>query len=406
MKLIINKPYIKGNRLFSKIEYDEKSYNMFFEVEPDYVQYLCNENANAFLISLIPFIVKHNYDVEIRASISSQLYYQITNYLLPLLCKSFNKKLIKIQCTELKEDNFSSSGVGASVSCGVDSFYTLLKNQNNLDYNYNITHLTFFNAGSHGEYGGADARNRYNERLKFIRKFCDENNYKLVTVDSNMNELIMMDHKKTHSFRTLGCVYALQKLFNKYYFASGYYYDEMKIDEDSCGHYDTLNVQSLTTPYLKIYCSGMEVSRQEKVNFIAKQPITYNWLNVCISTAENCGMCNKCMRTMMELDAISMLEKYSSCFPIEKFYKNKNKIIGSALYTIRKNKDCDAQYLKETIIAYKQNGKKISKKSYLYSYLPTKQKIKNLLKKVLPKKIKNYFINKKYSNKINDGWMD
>ena len=61
MNLIINKTYIKENKLISKIEYDNKEYDMYFQVEKEYSKYLCDDNANAFLIALLPFIVKHNY---------------------------------------------------------------------------------------------------------------------------------------------------------------------------------------------------------------------------------------------------------------------------------------------------------------------------------------------------------
>ena len=36
MYLKINKPYIEKNRLYSKIEYENKTYDMYFEVENEY----------------------------------------------------------------------------------------------------------------------------------------------------------------------------------------------------------------------------------------------------------------------------------------------------------------------------------------------------------------------------------
>ena len=80
MDLIINKPYIQNNKLISKIEYDNKNYDLFFEVEEENAKYLCEENANSFLIALLPFIVKHNYNVKVKTTISSKLYYQISTY--------------------------------------------------------------------------------------------------------------------------------------------------------------------------------------------------------------------------------------------------------------------------------------------------------------------------------------
>lgn len=404
-KIIINKPYVKKNRLYSKIEYEGKEYDMYYEVEDEYSKYLCDDNSDAFLVSLIPFIVKHNYDVKVEGVISSKLYYQITNYLLPILCSEFKKNDINIEC-ELTNKNFNSKGVGASVSCGVDSFYTMLKHKNQKDESYNITHLTFFNAGSHGDFGGEKSRNLFNDRLKFIRKFCEENNYKLVTVDTNMNELIMMHHKKTHSFRTLGCVLALQKLFGKYYFASGYHYNEMQIDEESCGHYDTLNVQCLSNETLTFYCSGQEVTRMEKVKFISDYPMTYNWLNVCVRTDDNCGECIKCVRTQAELDSIGKLENYKKVFDIEKFKKKKIKFFSEIIAEARNKKGCDAMYFKEIIDNYKNNNNPMPIMAHLLSYLPIKKKIKNFLKAHLSVEKVNKLKDKIKPDRINDGWMD
>jgi len=404
MFLVINKPYIKDNKLISQIEYNSKKYNMYFEVDNEYVKYLCHENCDSFLVSLLPFIVKHNYDVKINGRISSKLYYQLTNYLLPLLCSEFNKKKINIDC-ELSNINFNSSGVGASVSLGVDSFYTLIKHKNQKDSKFNITHLTFFNAGSHGDFGGDKARKLYHNRLNYIRKFCNENNYKLVSVDTNMNELIMMNHKKTHSFRTIGCVLALQKLFGKYYFASGYHYNEMRIDEGSCGHYDTLNVQNLSTESLVFYSSGLEVTRMEKVKYISNFKETYSWLNVCVTSDKNCGKCNKCIRTEAELDSIDMLNKYDAVFNVVEFEKNKNKILSQIISESRGN-DSDAMYNKEIINNYKINGKDISIKVLLLSFLPNLKKIKMIIKRIVPKEKLHALLKKYRKNNINDGWTD
>lgn len=401
--LIINKPRIENNKLISKIEYENKEYELFFQVENEYIEYLCDDNANAFLVALLPFIVKHNYDVKINACISSKLYYQLTSYLLPLLCKEFKKKAIKIEC-ELSDKKYTNNnGVGASVSCGVDSFYTLLKHLKTADPKNNITHLCFFNAGSNGEYGGEKAEKLFEERVSNIRKFCDEYNFSLITVNSNMNELILMNHEKRHTFTTLACVYSLEKLFNKYYFASGLGFNGSHISEEDTAYYDILNVHCLSNENISFYCSGIETSRMEKIRFISNYKETYNWLNVCISDKwDNCCKCVKCIRTMTALDSINMLEKYSNVFDIEYYNKNRKKILANILIGNRDKVQHD--FCDEIIKSYKENNKKIPKYSYFLSIIPTKSNIKILLKKFLP----NKFIDsiRKNKNRQNDGWID
>lgn len=373
---------------------------MWFKVENEYSEYLCSELSDSFLVSLIPFCVKHEYDIIVNGNISSNLYYQLNTYMIPMLCKKFKKRKINIECS-LSKLEFDTKGVGASISCGVDSFYTLLKHKEQLDESYNITHLTFFNVGSHGEYGGDIARDLYNKRLIDIKSFCKENNYNLVTVDSNMNELIMMNHEKTHTFRTLSCVLALQKLFSKYYFASGLEFDYSHIDEEDTAYYDILNVKCLSNQNTEFFLSGMECSRMEKVEFISKFKETYNWLNVCVGNdSNNCGICNKCIRTMTALDSIGKLDKYKNVFDVEYFNKNRIKILGQMI-KLMNNKITKKLHL-EIIDSYKNNNIKIPKLSYIYAMVPTFADVKRLLKKVLPKSI----INKLRKQKINDGWVD
>jgi hypothetical protein len=68
----------------------------------------------------------------------------------------FNK--IELFCKTDPEIIESEHGVGTGISCGVDSFFTIKNNINLEMEKYNITHLTFFNVGSSGSYGGEESR--------------------------------------------------------------------------------------------------------------------------------------------------------------------------------------------------------------------------------------------------------
>ena len=398
MKLIINKPVIKDNKLISKIEYDNKTYDLFFQVEDEYREYLCDNNCNSFLIALLPFIVKHNYDVEVRGKISSKLYYQLMMYLIPMLCTAFDKHQINIDC-ELTNETYNSKGVGASISCGVDSFYTLFKHQKLKDKYNNITHLCFFNAGSNGK--GEKGRNLFKTRIQNIKKFCLDYNYNFVTVDTNINELIMMGHEMRHTFTTLSCVYALEKLFKIYYFASGFGFDGSHIDENDTAFYDVLNTQCLSNENITFYCSGMEATRMDKIKYISNFSETYNWLNVCIGDEwNNCGKCKKCIRTMTALESIGKLDHYKNVFDLNYYYNNKAKILSTVI--IGNRDKIQHEFYNEILKSYKQNKIKIPIMAYILSLTPSKENIKLFLKNILPQFIiKN--INKKNKN---IGWRD
>ena len=209
-----------------------------------------------------------------------------------------------------------------------------------------------------------------------------------------------MNHEKTHTFRTLGCVLALQKLFSKYYFASGLPFDGSHIDESDTAFYDILNVQCFSNENISFYCSGIETTRLEKIKYISNFKETYNWLNVCVIDESNCGKCEKCIRTMTALDSIGCLKRYINVFDVDEFYKNKSKYMVNILeYNREKLKH---NLYQEIIDEYKKsNNNPFTLLIYIRSLRITKQKLKNLV----PQKLKRV-IKRKLKSKNNDGWCD
>ena len=177
----INKPYIQEEngyaRLCSKIEVDSDVWDIWYEVEVCNKQYLCYEKADAFLIGLLPFAMAFGHDVEIiDCPISEKIYWSLTNTFIPALSKySDYYKSINLK-TDISNQKFDSFAVATGFSGGVDSFYTYLKNKGKKTKGFNITHLTFFNVGACGSYGGKKAEERFYERIKSFENFvCSQN---------------------------------------------------------------------------------------------------------------------------------------------------------------------------------------------------------------------------------------
>lgn len=397
-KVIIEAPYIQGNKLCSKIK-TEIEYTMWFEVEEEYIKYLCYEKADAFLVAILPYAMKHELDIDVKSKISSRLFYQLNTCLLPLLCEYFKKRKIKINALTDSSILNNENAVGTGVSMGIDSFYSILKNESLQTKEFNLTHLTFFNAGASGRFGGEKARDLYNTRKEHARKFANANGFKFVCVDSNMNEFLMMSHVATHTFRSIACVLAIQKLFSKYYYASlGKKFDATELNEDP-GYYDILLLQCLSNENLQLYSDGVGVSRLEKVKEIVKYPITYKWLNVCIGEEKNCGHCPKCIRTLLALESIGKLDKYRDVFDLKDFAKNRTKFLGYMIEQKSSN-----IFFKEIYDEYKKNNIKIPLASYFIGFFGNlKKKFKQCLKTILPKKLVNK-IRKRNESEIIDEW--
>lgn len=260
---------------------------------------------------------------------SEKLYYQLTEFLIPSIAKNIGKyQKIKIISETTSEKLHSENAVGASVSGGVDSFYTLLKNNDRKESSFNITHLTFFNAGASGAVGGDESRARYKERVNWIREVALITNKKLLTVDTNFNEFLHQEHESTHTFRTLAIPLAMQKLFGKYFFASGFEYSKFAFLETDTASYDLLSTRCISTESLSFFLSGGEASRLEKVQFISQFDIVKERLNVCIKETTNCSRCDKCVRTILALYALGALDGFSKVFDTAYFYKHKHKYFG------------------------------------------------------------------------------
>jgi hypothetical protein len=73
-----------------------------------------------------------------------------------------------------------------------------------------------------------------------VKKFVDESNFKFVTVDTNISQFLTMHFHNTLTFRNFSVVLALQKLFDIYYYSSGYDYSEFKITYEDTAFYDLL----------------------------------------------------------------------------------------------------------------------------------------------------------------------
>lgn len=342
MKLIINKPYIETNgetcRLISVIEKGIVKYPMYLQFDLKYKDYLVTEVADSYLVCLLLYAMQHKLDIECRAPITERLYVQLTEYLIPAISKNISKySSIQINCA-LSNPKFHGKFAATGCSCGVDSFYNILKNLNySEESGLNIKYLTFFNAGASGGRGGERARRIFKKRLQQAGQVAKELKCEFIAVDSNMNEFLKQNHEATHVFRTLSIPLALQKLFNIYYFSSGTSYSDFKFTAFDPAFYDILTIPNLSTDNLRFVLVGGETTRQGKIDYISKFDITKKYLNVCLFTADNCGICGKCKRTMCGLMLAGKLEEYSKRFKLHNVEKKKIQLIHWALRHRDKN---------------------------------------------------------------------
>ena len=334
----IGKPRLESNgyhltRLVSDIIVDGEKRTVWAEVSNKYKDYLCYERCDAFVVGVLNYAMRHGHDIECEAPIGEDLYYQISVYLIEALCKS-SKVLYKTKIfAEIDSSVLTSAGaVGTGISCGVDSFHVLAMQSDTPLKRHQLTHLAFNNVGSHGT--GEKARKLFAERKQLAEKFCQENKFELIELNSNLMDMIPQSHYLSNTYSSCFAILALQKLYSIYYYASCQPFREFSLlnnERYDSSYYDLLTLDVFSTPNLRIYSEGANLSRLEKTRHVVEYIPSYKYLNVCNNTAENCGRCEKCTRTLLALEVLGRLDDYKEVFDILWYKTHKQKYITTLL---------------------------------------------------------------------------
>lgn len=89
-----------------------------------------------------------------------------------------------------------------------------------------------------------------------------------------------------------------------------------------------------------------------KVEKIGSFAPCYDYLQVCLTQSGNCGLCMKCKRTLMELDALGdeVLDRFGNSFDIQHYRReSRAKWFGSIMTDKEKSND-EATYLDEAFV--------------------------------------------------------
>lgn len=341
----IGTPYITSEGdyfiLNNTVTIDGLEKNIWFKVDKKFEPYLCDERNDAYLIACLNYAMRNNHDIVSEIPITETLLFNINTYLIPALIEnnpSFHKVRIQAQT-----DNTilpSKGAVGTGISCGVDSLHAIANHLDSIYPNHVITHVTFNNVGSHGE--GEAARKLYLSRIERPRQFAEDMGYTFVASDSNLMDVIEQSHFKTHTYSSMFPVFCLQKLFSIYYYASGgYKFNEFDLKDKPqlcCGSYELLSLPIFSTPNITICSDGMGLTRMGKIKQIINYKPSYRYLNVCLEEGDNCGHCEKCVRTLLGLDALGVVDRYKEVFNVDYYHSHKKWYLQQMLYRCKDGK--------------------------------------------------------------------
>lgn len=393
-ELSLNKIIRSDTNEYAEIAFElslgDKRENLWYRVKPEHGQYLCDDRADSFIVTFFAFAMERGLNLRSAYPVSQKLWYQLTTQVMPQLAvtsKGLGQE-IEIFAEKVTEPYPGSRGVGTGMSCGVDSFATLYEYTELCDLpEYRLTHLTHFNVGAHhGQTGTFDAglqRKLYQKDVAMVQKFCDTYGYQLVAVDSNLTEVLdrfwgYVPFSATHTYRNVGTVLLLQKLFSKYYYSPAYNLDHFicKLGEDTAA-YEKYLLPNLCTETTSFYNSNRSWTREEKLKRIAQFPQSYDWLKVCVKSDTNCCKCVKCMRTILGLEAIGKTHLYARAFDPQTVADSRERLKTYMLCQVKKGDLLHKEIYEEAI----KNGMTFSARSKAYAAMY------RLSLKVLPRKL-------------------
>lgn len=317
---VVESPINEGSvRLVGDVSYDARSLKpeaYWFEVSEEHAQFL-SQSGNPWLALLIPLAVTLGEPLRIGRAVDAQLFEHVQE--LMRIWKSWYPHLpivpIEAEVAE-PEKRESPSRKAVLFSLGIDAYYTILEHdaaaaapaaQRPID---DLIYIWGFDVR-------LDQPEAFRRRREVAQRVASELDKELVVVATNFRHT---EHVRAPGrFLSGGCILASSVL------ALERRYSEVLL---SSSHTREQNVpwgtHPLTDPLLstsqtRIVHYGIEANRLQKTEAVAQSEVAMRALYVCwhpTPSGENCGACEKCLRTMISLELIGMLDRCAT-FPAE-----------------------------------------------------------------------------------------
>lgn len=263
--------------------------------------FLSGQPGDPFLAACLIPCMKLGLPLHIQAPVSRQLLSSVQT-----IQQIFHKwypdfAVVPVKAQDINDSEHQRAKQSAAFfSGGLDSFYTVLKNLAHIDQ------LIFV----HGFDVSLENETLRGKVIQEIRQSAQALGKPLIEVETNLREL--GDRYVSWSMHLFGPALAsvsllLGKTISRIYIPSS----------ESFAHLEPCASHPLVDPLwstekTEIIHDGGEATRNEKAAFIAHSNTAMRTLRVCWETpdnAYNCGRCEKCLRTMINLESAGALER-------------------------------------------------------------------------------------------------
>lgn len=286
-------------------EYDiriaSKLFHIFFRSKE--VELIPNPESMTIL-SILPALVTGS-KIEIDAKLSSKFVSSLptvqtiyTQWFVQQKLKPFPVNHLACRDDETKK----SERVGAFFSGGVDAYYTLLKN---MDI---ITDIIFIR----GYDVKLEKKGMLDEGSELVKRVGKEFNKNVIEIETNARPFLdkFITYGKSHGALLASVAHLLTNQIGTVLIPSAETYANLIPD----GTHPLLD-PLWNSDKIEFIHDGNEASRLQKLKKITTSQFVLDNLRVCFGKSEsklNCCKCEKCLRTMISLKLLGVLEKSNS----------------------------------------------------------------------------------------------
>lgn len=326
--------------LKSVIRIDKREFVLFVKIQgKEWHKYAVFDRADAFLFGVLPYAMRHGHDITVDMPVSGKLLYNLqTQYIHSLSAHDEALYETIIYAETIDEPVPCEGAVATGLSCGVDCMHTILENYMCKETKtLNLTHFVVFNEGAFGgSYYSANRRFAVMNIYAREKALADELGLPIVNVATNLEQLMQIPGDQFAVYWMGIMILSIGKLIGTYlYSSSGGDYSDFSVVNTSkkdISYADLLSLHCISHGSTFFYSAGGAKTRFEKFRKISGSKLVQKHLFSCLNQDFNCGVCPKCLRNLLSIDALGLLEEYKDVYDIEDYRRRR----GEALeYLVR-----------------------------------------------------------------------
>ena len=286
----------------------------WFAFPESYLPYI-SDRADAFAAGLLPLAMVIREDLTIEGEMSPRLLYGLNEYQLALNVV-FPGQLTKVAIRAINLTELSATQAGQSCvtlfSGGVDSCYTLMSHLPDRQPipDFQVKYALFV----HGFDIPLQNQSSYTESLKVFSQYLPPLGVEIIPCRTNLHYFTsgLLIWEIVHGGAIISVGLALEKLVRYFLVPSSYSLENLV----PCGSSPLID-HWLSTETLQVIHHGASFQKVEKVEAISNWQTAQHCLRICRneykrSGVNNCGSCEKCLRTRIRLELFGTLKSFET----------------------------------------------------------------------------------------------